>query len=119
MSAGDRPAVWLHGEIKTPPFSKEAQVEAGTLLRRLQDGEMPGLPHARAMPSIGAKCHELRVRDENHNWRIIYRLDEDVIAEVFARRTHQTPRPGGMPGYGRGTESARALTSAPCGQFQG
>jgi phage-related protein len=95
MSAGDKPLVWLHGEIKTPPFSKEARVEAGTLLRRLQGGEMLGLPHARPMPSIGAKCHELRVRDENHNWRIIYRLDEDVIviAEVFAKRTRQTPQP--------------------------
>src|SRR5262249_42066579 len=32
-------------------------------------------------------------------------------------RRHANPRPGGMPGYGRGAESARALTSAPRGQF--
>ena len=25
----DKPLVWLHGEIRTPPFSKEARVEAG------------------------------------------------------------------------------------------
>jgi hypothetical protein len=50
--------VWLHGEIETPPFSQEARVEAGTLLRRLQEGEMLELPHSRPMPSIGKQCHE-------------------------------------------------------------
>ena len=94
MSNGRKPLVWLHGEIKTPPFSKEARVEAGTLLRRLQEGEMLGLPHSRPMPSIGKRCHELRVRDEDQNWRIVYRLDADaiIIAEVFAKTTGQTPK---------------------------
>lgn len=89
-----KPLVWLHGEIKTPPFSTEGRIEAGTLLRRLQEGESLGLPHARPMPSIGPRCHELRVRDENRNWRIIYRLDSDaiVIAEVFAKTTRKTPK---------------------------
>jgi phage-related protein len=47
------------------------------------------------MPSIGAGCHELRVRDAGHNWRIIYRIDEDaiVIAEVFDKKSRETPRP--------------------------
>lgn len=31
----DVPLVWLFGEVKTPPFSAEARVEAGFLLRRL------------------------------------------------------------------------------------
>ena len=44
MIAGDKPLVWLHGEIKTPPFSQQARVEAGTLLGRLQQGETLGLP---------------------------------------------------------------------------
>jgi phage-related protein len=94
MSEDRKPLVWLHGEIKTPPFSKEARVEAGTLLRRLQEGEMPSLPHSRPMPSIGPRCHELRVRDGEHNWRIVYRLDADaiVIADVFAKTTKQTPK---------------------------
>ena len=34
----DKPLVWLKGEVKTPPFSSEARIEAGTLLRRLQQG---------------------------------------------------------------------------------
>lgn len=88
-----KPLVWLHGEIKTPPFSTEGRVEAGTLLRRLQEGENLSLPHSRPLPSIGARCHELRIRDRSHNWRIVYRLDEDciLIAEVFRKTTRQTP----------------------------
>jgi hypothetical protein len=39
MNGTDKPLVWLKGEIKTPPFSSEARVEAGTLLSRLQRGE--------------------------------------------------------------------------------
>jgi len=86
--------VLLHGELKTPPFSKEARIEAGTLLRRLQEGELLRLPQARPMPSIGPRCYELRVRDENRNWRIIYRLDSDavVIADVFAKTSQKTPK---------------------------
>lgn len=94
MAAERKPIVWYHGEIKTPPFTTEARVEAGTLLRRLQEGESIGLPHSRPMPSIGPRCHELRVRDENRNWRIVYRLDEDaiIIADVFPKTTQQTPQ---------------------------
>jgi len=95
MNPGDRPLVWLHGEIKTPPFSAAARVEAGVLLRRLQVGERLSLPHSRPMPSIGPRCHELRVSDENLIWRIVYRLDTDavVIAAVFAKKTQTTPKP--------------------------
>ena len=46
------------------------------------------------MPSIGRRCHELRIPDEGVTWRIIYRTDADaiVIAEVFAKRTGKTPK---------------------------
>ncbi|TFH43207.1 MAG: type II toxin-antitoxin system RelE/ParE family toxin, partial [Lysobacterales bacterium] len=29
MGGTDKPLVWLHGEIKTPPFSAAARIEAG------------------------------------------------------------------------------------------
>lgn len=91
---GGKDIVWLHGEIKTPPFSIEARVEAGTLLRRVQEGESLGMPHSRPMPSIGPGCHELRVRDRNRIWRVVYRIDPDaiVIVEVFAKTTQATPK---------------------------
>jgi len=85
--------VWLHGEIKTPPLSQEARIEAGVLLRKLQEGELLGMPHSRPMPGIGKRCHELRIRDENRQWRVVYRIDPDaiVIADVFAKTTPTMP----------------------------
>jgi phage-related protein len=88
-----KPLVWLRGEVKTPPFSGQARLEAGVLLRLLQDGENLSMPHSRPLPSIGSRCHELRIRDEGHEWRILYRIDADVlvIADVFAKTTRATP----------------------------
>lgn len=94
MNDGDKPLVWLHGEVKTPPLSRQARIETGVLLRRIQRGETLGLPHSRPMPSIARRCHELRVNDEGLTWRVIFRVDEDaiVIVEVFAKKTAQTPK---------------------------
>jgi len=94
MNAKDKPLVWLHGELKTPPFSPEARLEVGYLLRLLQGGESLSLPWSRPMPSVGLRCHELRVNDANQTWRIVYRVDSDaiVILEVFAKKTQTTPR---------------------------
>lgn len=94
MSPKDKPLVWMHGEVKTPPFSKLARLEAGFLLRRLQKGENIGLPHSRPMPSVGKRCHELRIPDEGVSWRVMYRIDSDaiVIAEVFSKKTGKTPK---------------------------
>ena len=94
MSSADRPLVWLHGEVKTPPLSVEARIEAGVLLRRLQRGEKLGMPHSRPMPSIGRRCLELRIPDKRATWRIILRVDEDavVILEVFSKKTRATSR---------------------------
>jgi phage-related protein len=46
------------------------------------------------MPSIGPRCHELRIQDESQTWRIFYRLDADavVIAEVAKKKTQRTPK---------------------------
>ena len=89
----DKPLVWLHGEVKTPPFSTDARIEVGCLLRRLQRGDSLSMPHSRPMPEIGRRCHELRIADREHTWRIIYRVDPDaiVIAEVFSKRRRKTP----------------------------
>ena len=94
MSPDDKPLVWLYGDVKTPPLSHEARLEMGFLLRLLQQGQSIGLPHSRPMPDIGTRCHELRVRDQNKNWRLIYRTDEDaiVIVQVFNKTTRTTPK---------------------------
>jgi phage-related protein len=94
MTFTERPLVWLYGEIKTPPFSREARLEAGYLLGRLQRGELLLMPQSRPMPSIAVRCHELRIVDQEHNWRIIYRVDPDavLILEVFAKKSQATPK---------------------------
>ena len=91
----DKPLLWLHGEVKTPPWSPDARREVGFLLRQLQLGANLSLPASRPMPSIGPAVHELRVKDEQAEWRIIYRVDDDaiVIAEVFSKKTRATPKP--------------------------
>jgi len=90
----DKELVWLQGEIKTPPFTSHARTEAGFLLRRLQKGEMLAMPRSRAMPVIGSRCHELRIQDADKTWRIIYRIDLEVILilEVFEKVTQTTPQ---------------------------
>lgn len=90
----NKPLVWLRGEIKTPPFSYSGRLETGHLLRLLQQGESLGLPHSRPLPTIGIRCHELRINDEAGAFRILYRVDDDaiVILNVFLKKTRETPR---------------------------
>jgi phage-related protein len=94
VSPKDKPLVWLHGEVKTPPLSVEARIETGYLLRRLQRGDLLSLPASRPMPSVGPRCHELRINDAAVTWRLMYRINSDaiVILEVFAKKTSATPK---------------------------
>ena len=94
VSRKDKPLAWLHGEVKTPPFSLAARLETGYLLRRLQRGDILTMPQSRPMSSVGARCHELRINDVSAQWRLIYRIDADaiVIAEVFAKKSSKTPK---------------------------
>ena len=63
-------------------------------LRKLQRGMTLSMPISRPMPTIGARCAELRIVDANKTWRIVYRVDVDavLIAEVFAKKTQATPK---------------------------
>jgi phage-related protein len=69
-------------------------LEAGYLLRLLQQGLKLAMPQSRPIPSVGGSCHELRINDQNKTWRIMYRVDFDavIIAEVFEKKTEQTPK---------------------------
>jgi phage-related protein len=89
-----KPLVWLHGEIKTPPFTHNGRQEAGMLLRFLQEGEQPSMPQSEPLPSLGPRCGALRVRDAVHSWRIVYRIDNDVVlvVEVYAKKTRKIPK---------------------------
>src|SRR5690242_1532943 len=88
-----KPVVWLYGEIKTPPFTPEGRQEAGMLLRLLQERERLAMPQAEPLPVVGPRCGALRVRDAEHNWRIMYRIDADavLVLEVYPKKTRKIP----------------------------
>ena len=94
MSPDHKPLVWLTIRLKTPPMSFATRIECGFLLRQLQRGEKIGMPHSRPMPSIGKRCHELRVNDEKCTWRIMYRIDVDaiIIIDVDFKKTEKTSK---------------------------
>ena len=75
-------------------MSKDARLKAGYFLRMLQGGETLSMPESRPMPSIGTRCRELRIRDKDSAWRVVYRLDPDsiLIVEVFNKKPQQTPK---------------------------
>ena len=85
---------WLSGEIKTPPFSQSARVEAGMLLRRLQEGESVGMPHSRPMPRSALDATSCGSATRTGPGGMVYRIDPRriVIASVFPKTTRETPR---------------------------
>ncbi len=94
MSEDHKPVVWYGAEVKSPPFSQVARLEAGFLIRMLQAGERLSMPQSRPMPNIGRRCHELRVNDQNGTWRIVYRIDDDavILVHVFSKQSRTTPK---------------------------
>jgi len=90
----EKPIVWLHGRVETPPFSLQGRLLAGGVLRRVQRGQRLGLPHSRPMPVIGPRCHELRLHDEGRKWRIFYFVGTRVIVvlAIVAKKSTRTPQ---------------------------
>jgi phage-related protein len=91
----DKPLRWLGGtEVRTPPVGVRARRDLGAALRVLQRGGHLSMPVSKPMPSIGARCHELRVRDEGKQWRLVYRTDPDAIlvVDLFRKTTQKTPK---------------------------
>jgi len=94
MEEKEKPLVWLKTKVKTPPFSHSARLTAGYLLRKLQRGESLPMPDMRSMPTIGSRCCELRIPDNDKKWRIICRIDDDaiVVVSIFTKKTQKTPQ---------------------------
>ncbi|MCI5221944.1 MAG: type II toxin-antitoxin system RelE/ParE family toxin [Candidatus Electrothrix sp. AR4] len=94
MSPFHKKIVWLVELLKSPPLSDKARIEAGFLLRQLQAGISLEMPHSRPMSSIGKRCHEIRVNDENMTWRFFYRIDDDaiILAHWISKKTQKTSK---------------------------
>ena len=90
-----KPLRWLGGTIiKSPPVGERARRDLGVALRVLQRGGQLTLPISRPMPSLGPRCHELRIGDESKQWRLIYRTDLDhiLVVDLFRKSTRTTPK---------------------------
>ncbi len=111
-----KPLVWLRGEVKTPPFSAVARVEAGFWLRRLQMGEPLGLPLSRPMPSVGSHCLEPRIPDRDQSWRVMYLLCHGRGGRPG--RVRQEDR-GDTEGRSRHLPAASGCLSAACARRGG
>jgi len=76
-------------------MSREARVEGGWLLRRVQTGEKLFMPESRPLPVIDPRCHELRIGDieRKAEWRIVYYVGDLAVAvlDIFAKKTRATP----------------------------
>ncbi|WP_353740157.1 type II toxin-antitoxin system RelE/ParE family toxin [Desulfonatronum lacustre] len=72
------------------PATKTTGVSA--IASALQSGQSLSLPHSRPMPSIGKRCHELRIVDEDVTWRFFYRIDADCIVLIHweQKKTRRT-----------------------------
>lgn len=66
----------------------------GYLLRLLQQGKLLSMSASKPMVSVGARCHELRLKDGSVDWRLMYRVDDNaiVILELFPKKTQKTPK---------------------------
>ncbi len=75
-------------------MSIDARRETGFLLRQLQEGLPLSLPASRPMPEIERGCHELRIGDADHDWRIVYAVEPDaiVVLEMFEKGSRKTPK---------------------------
>jgi phage-related protein len=72
--------------------------EMARFLERLgtaQRGDVLSMPESRPMPSIGPRCHELRVADveQKREWRVMYYVGRHAIAilDVLQKSTRATP----------------------------
>jgi phage-related protein len=80
-------------------LSAGARAEVLTLLRRLEGGEVLGMPQSRSLVSLAPRLFELRVRDSAGNVRLFYRIEKsgDVLivhalwkkSRVIARRDRE------------------------------
>lgn len=76
-------------------FNRKTQREIGTLLFQIQLGHELSFPQSRPMKTIHPKCFELRVREMEGIYRVIYVLaaeDRIYVPHVFQKKTQKTSR---------------------------
>jgi phage-related protein len=76
-------------------FPEDVRGEIADALARLEEGHLLCFPLSRPMPGIGSGVHELRFRDRNGIYRIIYYLAGAKtiwLLHAFVKKTSTTPK---------------------------
>jgi phage-related protein len=79
-------------DILTLPL--EIREDLADVLVRLEEGHLLSLPLSRPLPQIGKGINELRLRDQNGIYRIIYKckVNECVyVIHAFKKKTQKIP----------------------------
>ena len=89
-----KPVSFLGGSLKKiRAFPDEVRLDIGQQIRRVQQGQQP--TDFKPMASIGKGVEEVRVRDPEGTFRVIYtaRLPEAVyVLHAFQKKTQATPK---------------------------
>jgi phage-related protein len=76
-------------------FPEEIREDLADALARLEEGHHLSLPLSRSIPSIGSGVHELRFRDRQGIYRVIYfikKSQEIWLLHAFKKKTQKTPQ---------------------------
>ena len=76
-------------------FPEGVREDLADALARLDEGQNLSMPLSRPMPSIGSGVHELRFRDRQGIYRVIYfikRSREIWLLHAFKKKTQATPQ---------------------------
>lgn len=79
-------------EIRQWPVSVRQSL--GSVLQRLQDRELVGMPDVRSMPSVGKGVLEIRVRDQTGAYRAFFvhvTARGLVVFHAFIKKAQKTP----------------------------
>ena len=80
-------------ESELKDFPKEVLGDLLDCIAKLRNGILLSMPLSRAMPSLGKAIHELRLKDRNGQFRVIYYIkvhDAVYLVHAFKKTTQQT-----------------------------
>lgn len=82
------------GDVEKKLTALRDKTDLAPILLRLMEGETLEFPMSRSLPSVGHRCHELRLTINKVEWRLIYRTDNDAIifATVFKKKQNKIPK---------------------------
>ncbi len=76
-------------------FPEAIREDLADALARLEQGQKLSFPLSRAMPSIGKAVHELRLRERDGTYRVVYAIVSKSgvwLLHAFQKKSRKTPK---------------------------